>query len=167
MTLFRVQSEPLSLDEAVAAVTDASVGGISIFVGTVRATNDGRPVRLLEYHAYEAMAEKQMRRIAEGIAAEIPGVRLAALHRTGALEVGDTAVICVAATPHRDAAFRACRLLIDRIKADVPIWKREHGPEGPYWVGWEDARCRGHEHHAHEHEAHEHEAHEHQAHARD
>ncbi len=154
MIFVRVQSDPLDVEEARRRVDAPGVGGVSIFVGTVRDVSDGRAVTLLEYHAYESMAEKQMRRIAEGIAEEIPGVRLAALHRTGSLRVGEAAVVCVAATPHRDAAFLACRLLIDRIKADVPIWKREHGPEGPYWVGWEDARCGGHEHHAHpEHES--------------
>ena len=70
-----------------------------------------------------------------------PSVRVAATHRIGALRVGDVAVACAASAPHRDEAFLACRLLIDRIKARLPIWKREHGPDGPYWVGWEDARC--------------------------
>lgn len=149
MSLFEVRNVPLDLNEAIAAVQTDEVGGISIFVGTVRNHNDGRPVTLLEYQAYESMAQKQMRKIAEGIAQEIPGARLSALHRVGSLSVGDVAVICVAATPHRDEAFRACRLLIDRIKEDVPVWKREHGPDGPYWVGWEDARCRGDEHHSH------------------
>src|SRR5690606_15842321 len=142
----------LDLNEAIAAVQKDEVRGLSIFVGTVRNHNDGRPVTLLEYQAYESMAEKQMRKIAEGIAQEIPGARLAALHRVGSLTIGEAAVICVAATPHRDEAFRACRLLIDRIKEDVPVWKREHGPDGPYWVGWEDARCRGDEHHGHGHD---------------
>ncbi len=153
MTLFAVRDVPLDLSEAIAAVQTDEVGGLSIFVGTVRNHNDGRPVTLLEYQAYESMAEKQMRKIAEGIAQEIPGARLAALHRVGSLTIGEAAVICVAATPHRDEAFRACRLLIDRIKEDVPVWKREHGPDGPYWVGWEDARCRGDEHHGHGHHA--------------
>ncbi len=151
MTLFAVRDVPLDLNEAIAAVQTDEVGGLSIFVGTVRNHNDGRPVTLLEYQAYESMAEKQMRKIAEGIAQEIPGARLAALHRVGSLTIGEAAVICVAATPHRDEAFRACRMLIDRIKEDVPVWKREHGPDGPYWVGWEDARCRGDEHHGHGH----------------
>jgi molybdopterin synthase catalytic subunit len=100
------------------------------------------------------MAEKEMQRIAEEIAREIPGVRLAALHRIGSLAVGDLAVVCAAGAPHRGEAFQACRMLIDRIKLSVPIWKREHGPDGPYWVGWEDARC-GDEHahgHAHDHQ---------------
>ena len=72
---------------------------------------------------------------------ELPGTRLACLHRTGALRVGDIAVICAASAPHRGEAFSACRELIDRLKARVPIWKREHGDQGPYWIGWQDVRA--------------------------
>ena len=94
-----------------------------------------------------------MRRIAEEIEREIPGVKLAALHRIGSLAVGDLAVVCAAGAVHRGEAFRACRALIDRIKHRVPVWKREHGPDGPYWVGWEDARCGdGHGHEAGHHQ---------------
>jgi molybdopterin synthase catalytic subunit len=95
----------------------------------------------LEYEAYPAMALAEMTRIAEELTAETPGVRLAVLHRTAPLGVGDVAVVCAASAPHRGEAYAACRGLIDRVKARVPIWKREHGPEGAYWVGWEDARC--------------------------
>jgi molybdopterin synthase catalytic subunit len=144
--LFSVRNGELSVDEALGAVAADDMGGVVTFIGIVRDNNEGRAVTLLEYQAYESMAERQMRKIAEGIVAEIPGVRLAALHRVGSLSVGERAVVCVAAAAHRSEAFRACRLLIDRIKADVPIWKREHGPDGPYWVGWQDARCHGHEH---------------------
>ncbi len=154
MSLFEVRKTPLDLDEVMRAVQADEVGGVSVFIGTVRNESDGKAVTLLEYHAYESMAEKQMQKIADQIAEEIPGVRLSALHRVGRLEVGDKAVICVAAAPHRGEAFRACRLLIDRIKEQVPVWKKEHGPDGPYWVGWQDARCRGHdsgdEHHHHD-----------------
>ena len=138
--LFEVRSTPLDPGEVIRAVSSASVGGIATFVGTVRDSNQGQRVTLLEYEAYQGMAEKQMRKVAEQIQVEIPGVTLAALHRVGRLEVGDVAVVCAAASPHRGEAFSACQLLIDRIKAEVPIWKREHGPDGPYWVGWEDAR---------------------------
>jgi molybdopterin synthase catalytic subunit len=155
--LFSVRETSLDLGEAVAAVFSESAGALSIFVGTVRNHNDGKPVTLLEYQAYSSMAEKQMAKIATEIEATHPGVRLAALHRVGALQVGDSAVICVASSAHRHEAFVACRLLIDRIKEDVPVWKREHGPDGPYWVGWEDARCRGHDHNEahHHHEVHD------------
>jgi molybdopterin synthase catalytic subunit len=93
-----------------------------------------------------------MERIGEELSKALPGVRLAALHRVGALSVGDLAVVCAASAPHRAEAFLACRRLIDEIKARVPIWKREWGPDGPYWINWIDARCapdEHHEHHAH------------------
>ena len=146
MSLFRVLETPLSVADATAAVSGPHVGGIDLFLGAVRDHNDGRAVTRLDYHAYVSMAEKEMQRIAEEIAHEIPGVTLAALHRVGSLAVGDLAVVCAAGAVHRGEAFQACRALIDRIKHRVPIWKREHGPDGPYWVGWEDARCGdGHE----------------------
>ncbi len=144
--LFEIREAPLSADEAIAAVRRPDAGGMALFLGTVRDHNDSREVTRLEYEAYVPMAMKEMLAIAEEIEAEIEGVRLAVLHRTGSLDVGDTAVICAASAPHRGEAFRACRALIDRIKERVPIWKREHGPDGPYWVGWEDARCVAHDH---------------------
>jgi len=137
----RIRTEPLRLDEVVAAVVHPGAGGIATFVGVVRDLNEGRAVTLLEYEAYGSMAEAELGRILDELVAEIPGVRVGALHRVGALEIGDIAVACAASAPHRDEAFRACRLLIDRIKARLPIWKREHGPDGPAWVGWSDARC--------------------------
>ena len=145
--LFEIRETALSVDEAIAAVRRPDAGGIAVFLGVVRDENDGHKVTLLEYEAYASMAVKEMRAIADEIEREIPGVLLAAVHRIGRLEVGDAAVVCAASAPHRGEAFKATRALIDRIKERVPIWKREHGPDGPYWVGWEDARCRGHEHH--------------------
>jgi molybdopterin synthase catalytic subunit len=141
-----LRDAPLSADEAIERVKHAGAGGLCLFLGMVRDVNDGQPVVRLEYEAYAPMAVAEMTRIAEEIAAEIEGVRLAALHRTGALAVGDVAVVCAASAPHRDEAYRACRALIDRIKARVPIWKREHGPGGAHWVGWSDARCHEDEH---------------------
>ena len=82
------------------------------------------------------------------------------LHRLGDIALSDSSVAVVASSPHRGEAFEAARFCIDTLKETVPIWKREHGPDGPYWVGWEDARCspdhgvhdRGHAHHGHRHE---------------
>jgi molybdopterin synthase catalytic subunit len=138
--LFRISSEPLSIDECVRAVEHPTAGGVNVFIGKVRNHSDGQAVTVLEYEAYASMAEKEMERIAAEIHAKVPGVRLGVLHRVGRLEVGDIAVVCAASAPHRDEAFRACRLLIDEIKARVPIWKREHAGSGPSWVGWQDAR---------------------------
>jgi len=142
--LFEIRDTTLDLNQVVTAVSDPAMGAISTFVGVVRDHNQGRPVTLLEYEAYKSMAEKQLRHIARDIQRQHPAAKLAAVHRVGRLEVGEAAVICAASAPHRDEAFSVCRLLIDRIKGEVPIWKREHGPDGPYWVGWEDARCHGH-----------------------
>jgi molybdopterin synthase catalytic subunit len=156
----RIRIEPIGLDELLAAVSHPGAGGIATFLGVVRDVNDGRSVTLLEYEAYGSMAEAEIERILGELATEIPGVRVAAVHRVGALRVGDAAVACAASAPHRSEAFAACRLLIDRIKARLPIWKREHGPDGPYWVGWEDARCGDeHGHGEHAHGRHDHEEH--------
>ncbi len=133
--LLALRESALSLDEAIAAVRRPSFGGIAVFLGTVRDHNEGQAVSVLEYEAYATMAEKELTAIADEIEREIPGVALAVLHRVGRLVVGDVAVICAAGAAHRDEAFRACRELIERIKARVPIWKREHGPGGVHWVG--------------------------------
>jgi molybdopterin synthase catalytic subunit len=94
------------------------------------------------------MAVKEMARIGDEVARAFPGVRVAVQHRVGALAVGDLAVVCAASAPHRGEAFAACRALIDAVKARVPIWKREWGPDGPYWINWVDARgTHDHAHH--------------------
>lgn len=136
-----IERGPLRAESVAALVRHPGAGAIAIFEGTVRDVNEGRPVVLLEYEAYEAMALAEMQRIVEELERERREVRLAARHRIGALSVGDVAVICAASAPHRGEAFAACRALIDAIKERVPIWKREHGPDGAYWVGWQDARC--------------------------
>jgi molybdopterin synthase catalytic subunit len=154
--LVALREQELSVDEAVAHVKHAGAGAVCVFMGTVRDNNDGLPVVRLDYEAYASMALAEMNRIAGELAAEAPGLRLAVLHRTGSLGVGDVAIVCAASAPHRGEAYAACRALIDRVKARVPIWKREHGPDGAYWVGWQDARCaldpdhgHGHGHGAH------------------
>jgi molybdopterin synthase catalytic subunit len=140
-----LRSAPLSADEVLVKVRHPGAGAVALFLGIVRDHNDGRPVTRLEYEAYGPMALAEMERIARETEAQFAGVRCAMAHRTGALEVGDTAVACAASAPHRAEAFAACRRLIDEVKAHVPIWKREHGPDGPYWIGWEDARCIDHD----------------------
>ena len=141
--LLELRDAPLSLDECFAAVLRPEDGGVALFVGTVRNHNQGQPVDLLEYQAYTAMAERELGAIADEIELEMPGTRLACLHRTGALRIGDIAVICAASAAHRGEAFAACQALINRLKARVPIWKREHGAGGVHWIGWQDVRAGG------------------------
>ena len=132
--LYRLQDTPLSLDEAVAAVAGPDAGGIVTFVGNVRRESGGRKVARLEYEAYREMAEAKLRRIGEDLALA-HGARIAILHRTGTLQIGETAVIIAAAAAHRAEAFAACREAIERLKVEVPIWKKEFGEDGAVWVG--------------------------------
>ncbi|CAN5893099.1 molybdenum cofactor biosynthesis protein MoaE [soil metagenome] len=152
-TVVDIRETPLSIDEVVKNVTRPGAGAVAIFSGVVRDESEGRVVTRLDYSAYAGMAKREMQKIVDEIEAEIAGVRVSAIHRVGQLGVGDAAIVCAASAPHRDEAFRACRELIDRIKARVPIWKREWGPAGAAWVGWVDARCspssEGHHHHGH------------------
>jgi molybdopterin synthase catalytic subunit len=147
--LVDLRSAPVHADEAIAHVSRPGAGGLCVFVGVVRDENEGRRVERLEYQAYPSMARAELERIGAEIEAALPGVRVAALHRTGSLVVGEVAVVCAASAPHRGEAFEATRRLIEGIKSRVPIWKREHGPDGAAWVGWVDARCATHDHGSH------------------
>lgn len=133
--LFRVQSTPLSLDEVVHAVSDPGQGGLVTFTGVVRNHSRGKTVTRLDYEAYGEMAQKQLARIAEEATRTWPGTRVAVAHRVGSLVPGDLAVVIAVSAPHRKEAFRACEYVIDRLKEDVPIWKKEYAEDGEVWVG--------------------------------
>jgi molybdopterin synthase catalytic subunit len=128
------RSAPLSVDEVHAAVADPASGAIALFVGTVRDHDHGRAVAELSYSAHPSGAE-QLRLVAEKVAARFPVRALAAVHRTGDLEIGDLAVVVAAAADHRDEAFAACRALIEDLKQTVPVWKKQLFAEGgSEWV---------------------------------
>jgi molybdopterin synthase catalytic subunit len=132
--LYRISEQALSVDEALRAVAGGGMGGIVTFVGTVRASSGGRAVERLEYEAFAEMATSRLRQIGEDLAGK-HGAKLAILHRVGSLSVGEVAVVIAAAAPHRAEAFAACREAIERLKVEVPIWKKEHGVDGAVWVG--------------------------------
>ncbi|MFO0691686.1 MAG: molybdenum cofactor biosynthesis protein MoaE [Myxococcota bacterium] len=125
-----------ALDEAEVArrVEGPDAGGVVSFVGRVRNHARGHVIEHLVYEAYPEMAEREMEKIADEAAQQWPGTRVAIAHRVGRLEIGDAAVVVVAASAHRDAAFLACRFAIDTLKVRVPIWKREVATDGAYWV---------------------------------
>ena len=132
--LAEFRAEPLSVDEVHSAVADSAAGAIALFIGTVRDHDHGRAVAELSYSAHPSGAE-QLRAVAEKVAARFPVRDLAALHRTGDLDVGDLAVVVAASADHRDEAFKACRALIEDLKANVPVWKKQHFTEGESeWV---------------------------------
>ena len=129
-----IDSAPLSLDALLREVMSPAMGGVVTFTGVVRNHARGEAIDHLEYEAYAPMAEKEMRKIAAAVRERWPHVRIAMAHRVGRLEVGDPAVMIAAAAPHRAEAFEACRFAIDRLKASVPIWKKEFAESGSYWV---------------------------------
>ncbi len=137
--LLDLRTEPLSVDEVLAAVADPAAGGTALFVGTVRDLDHGRAVRELSYTDHP-LAVQELRRVAEKVAADFPAQALAALHRVGELAVGDTAVVVAVACPHRAEAFAAARRLIDDLKDTVPIWKHQTFADGSAeWVGAYDS----------------------------
>jgi len=135
VVICRITDQEISLDEVRKAVEHPGAGGVCIFHGVVRDHADGRQVDRLDYEAHESLAEKEMNRVLDGVIAEHPGVRVAAVHRVGTLGIGDVAVCVAASAAHRDDAFTACRKAIDRIKETVPLWKKEWRRDGDaHWV---------------------------------
>lgn len=132
---FCVVDRPLVLDEVIAAVAGESMGGLVTFSGSVRDSTRGRRVVKLEYEAYPPMAERRLAAIGAEVAERFGGTRLAIVHRVGTLRPGELAVVIAAAAPHRREAFRGCEHAIERLKEDVPIWKKEHFEDGEVWVG--------------------------------
>ena len=128
-------SDPLDPAKALEFVGDPGAGGTCVFVGTVREHSDAGDVTGLRYESYEELAGSRLREIAAELFERWP-VRKAALHhRTGDLGVGEISVVVACSTPHRAEAFASCRHGIERIKADVPIWKQEHLTTGDaHWV---------------------------------
>lgn len=127
--------EPLDPRGVEATVIGPDRGGVVTFVGAVRDHTGDHGVTRLEYEAYEAMALKVLDQIRGEAEQRFPPVRVAVHHRLGVLGVGEAAVVVVAAAPHRADAFDACRYVIDRLKEDVPIFKREVRDDGSVWVG--------------------------------
>jgi len=135
---------PIRLAELERAVGDGGAGAIVTFAGSTRDENAGRKVTRLEYEAYEAMALKEMRKLAEEAQRRFALKRIAIRHRIGIVEIGEISVAIAVSAPHRGEAFDGCRFAIDRLKEIVPIWKKEHFEGGEIWVGCQ----RSHPNHA-------------------
>lgn len=137
---FEITDRPISLDDVAARVSAPELGGITLFVGTVRGiTRPGRADQFmtdyLEYEAYPEMAEASFAQIAAEAQARWPDIgAVAVVHRVGRLEVGEASVAIAVAAAHRANTFDACHYIIDRIKQIAPIWKKEVGPDGVSWV---------------------------------
>ncbi len=131
---------PIDPHALVQRVMRPADGAYVLFEGVVRNHHEGKAVESIFYDAYRPMAEREIEKIVRELETRFPAVALAVVHRLGKLVVGDSSIAIVAAAAHRAEAFEACRMMIDRIKETVPIWKKERGPDGEEWVGWQ-GRC--------------------------
>ena len=135
---FAITFAPLSLEEVYALADDPGNGAVVVMSGMVRNQTDGKPVVALEYQAYEPMAVQVFCQIAGDIRNSWPDVnRVVIHHRIGRLQIGEISVLVAVGCPHRSEAFEACRYVIDTLKHNAPIWKREYYNEHE----WSWAKC--------------------------
>ena len=135
VVLAEIRETPLSVDEVVAAVGHRTAGAVVTFIGYVRERDHGEPVEVLDYSSHPT-ADQVAHDLAAKLTADGRVIRLAVVHRTGHLAVGDVAVVAAVSAEHRREAFEVCRQLIDEFKATVPIWKHQTFTDGSdEWVG--------------------------------
>ena len=137
-----LSADPISVDQAIAAVESDTAGAVVSFSGVVRNHDGGKAVERLSYSAHptahQVMADVVARLVAEHAvdASSRQPVRIWAAHRIGMLEIGDPALVCAVSASHRGQAFDVCSELVDRIKEHVPIWKEQFFTDGTVeWVG--------------------------------
>lgn len=129
--------DPIDAHALVRSILRPSDGAYVLFEGVVRNHHEGKAVESIFYDAYRPMAEKEIDAIVREVSLLFPDVAIAVAHRLGHLIVGDASIAIACASPHRAESYNASRMLIDRIKQTVPIWKKERGPDGEEWVGWQ------------------------------
>lgn len=129
-----ITRKPIDLNALYARVTFSGAGAILLFSGVVRDNAQGKAVDHLEYEAYPEMAKQSMRDIIDEIRVRWADVRVAMAHRLGRLEIGEASLVIAVAAPHRPEAYAASRYAIERIKAIVPVWKKEFTLDGEHWV---------------------------------
>ncbi len=132
--------DPIDVSAMLAECSAPEAGAVSLFLGTVRNHHQGHAVEYLEYEAYEALARKCLETVAEAARSRWNLSNLGLVHRIGRLYPGDVSVAVAVASEHRAEAFEACRFVIDTVKVEVPIWKKETGPDGQVWIEGTDLR---------------------------
>lgn len=130
-----ISEKPLSMQEALQFVAAPAHGATNLFTGTVRDLNFGRTVEAVSYDVFEPLAKESFRAICEEAQAQWNPLRLYIAHAKGRLPVGGLSIVIAAGTTHRDEAFKACRYVIEAIKHQSPIWKKEFYSDGESeWV---------------------------------
>jgi molybdopterin synthase catalytic subunit len=139
--VFALTRQRIDARELEAQLARGCDGALTTFQGITRDNAKGRQVRFLDYECYEPMALREMQAIGREIASRYAISRLGIIHRLGRLEIGEASVVIAVASPHRQAAFDACKEAIDTLKKRVPIWKKEFFADGEVWVEgqWDDS----------------------------
>ena len=133
--LFEITTAPVSLDEVASRVAGPTRGAITVFAGVVRGETGELSTDYLEYEAYAEMAEPMLAQLGAEVQSRWPQIEAVAIvHRIGRLEIGEPSVVIAVAAGHRQGVFDACSYAIERLKAVVPIWKKEVGSDGSWWV---------------------------------
>jgi|BEDMetMinimDraft_2_1075160.scaffolds.fasta_scaffold00023_5 molybdopterin synthase catalytic subunit len=131
----KITEEEIDVSSIIEEVKDYSSGGIVIFLGTVRNFSEAGKVREIEYEAYDEMALKKMKEIIAYSKEKWPLRKVRVVHRKGKLSLGEVSVAIAVSAPHRKEAFEACRYIIDSVKGEVAIWKKERLDDGKErWV---------------------------------
>jgi molybdopterin synthase catalytic subunit len=132
----RIQREPFDVGAELARVKAASlrIGGVVLFVGAVRDFSQGHGVTKILFEHFPGMAEAKLAELREAAIGRFGLIDLVIVHRSGELAPGDDIVLVAAAAEHRAAAFDGCSWCIDELKRSVPIWKKEHAPDGAVWL---------------------------------
>ena len=136
--MIEITHQPLTPEEITAKVRRDTNGAVVTFLGTTRLYAEGRKVLYLEYETYEEMALKEMEKIRQEIQSDWNIEDVAIAHRIGKVDIGEISLVVAVASPHRKEAFHACHQTVDRLKARVPIWKKEFFEDGYHWVACED-----------------------------
>jgi molybdopterin synthase catalytic subunit len=138
--VIEISDQTIEVDALRQRLANPGSGGVCIFEGWVRNSNEGRDVLRLEYEVYEPLAVSEGEKVIAEAIQHFPFLEASCVHRSGLLEIGDCAVWVGVSAAHRDEAFKACRYIIDEIKTRLPIWKKEHYVDGDSgWVNCE--RC--------------------------
>lgn len=132
--MFKITQDEIRVDDLHREVLRDVHGAVVTFAGVVRDHSGDKKTQYLEYEAYTEMAEKKMAQIGSEVSDKWGIEHIAILHRTGRLEIGEISVLIAVASGHRLEAINACHYAIDRLKEIVPIWKKEVGEDGEYWV---------------------------------
>lgn len=132
--MIKITEKPIDIQKVIDTASSLGAGAVNVFIGTVRNNAHGKTVLWLEYEAYETMAVAEIRKIIDHASHRWPLLGWAVSHRIGTLRPGETSVVVAVSTPHRKDSFEACQYIIDTLKANAPIWKKEVFEDGEEWV---------------------------------